>query len=89
MKRRMRFVLFLLCTVTLSVQSQHMETDIFGDLVYHHRTNNYKAYLRKNIFEDSVFPDTRNNSIKMDKSYCTHVRGFAALLNQFFDLAEW
>ncbi|WDF67593.1 hypothetical protein PQ465_14935 [Sphingobacterium oryzagri] len=89
MKRRILYVLFLLCTVTLSVQSQHMETDIPSDLVYRHQTNNYKAYLRNNIFENLVFTDTRNNSIKMDKSYCTHVRVFAALLNQFFDLAEW
>lgn len=89
MKRRMRFVLFLLCTVALSVQSQHMETDISSDLVYRHQTNNYKAYLRNNIFENLVFTDTRNNSIKMDKSYCTHVQAFAVLLDQFFDFAEW
>lgn len=53
----------------LSVSAQGLETDIFGSLIYVSQDRNYKAKLEKNIFDDLIFSDNKDNKISYDKKY--------------------
>lgn len=62
-------MLLFFCTATLMAQYRTIETDIFGDLIYENRAGNYKANLKRNIFNDLIFTDNRKNSITLEKKY--------------------
>lgn len=48
---------------------QEFSRDIFDNLIYESEYRNYKAYLKKNIFDDLIFTDNRDNEITLRKKY--------------------
>lgn len=67
MKRIYLFVFFV--SILTTVSAQRMETDIFGNLKYISQQGDYKAKLEKNIFDDLIFSDSKDNKISYDKKY--------------------
>ena len=67
----MRPYLIFLLFMVVSIQgfTQKIETDIFGDLKYVSTDGLYKAYLKKNIFDDLVFSDSNGNEVNLLKTY--------------------
>lgn len=59
------FILF----TSISLQAQRIEKNIFGELEYRSSDWEYKAYLKKNIFDDLIFSDNRENKITFTKKY--------------------
>lgn len=49
--------------------AQKMETDIFNNLKYESREGDYQAYLKKNIFDDLIFSDNKDNVITLKNEY--------------------
>lgn len=65
-----RIYLLLIFILTFTgVSAQRLETDIFGNLAYSSPDRDYKALLAKNIFDDLVFTDNRDNKISYKKKY--------------------
>lgn len=62
------FLLFL-TIISLSTYAQHIEKDIFGDLKFEPQDESYTASLKKNIFDNLVFSDNRDNEITFEKEY--------------------
>ncbi|MFD2969620.1 hypothetical protein [Sphingobacterium bambusae] len=69
MKKNILLLLFLVSCVTLFAQNHKIETNIFGDLVYESTDGRYTATMKKNIFDDLIFTDNRNNAITYEKKY--------------------
>ena len=67
MKKYFIFILFVLTSFQISAQG--MRVDIFGNLEYESREQQYKAVLKQNIFNDLTFSDTKNNEITYSKKY--------------------
>ncbi len=74
MKKLALFLFLIGINWGLFAQRQAIDTDIFGDLNYRSNEGNYRATLKKNIFDDLVFSDNQRNEITYEKKY---------LLNQY------
>ncbi|MDR2285653.1 MAG: hypothetical protein LBE37_20740 [Sphingobacterium sp.] len=61
----------MLCLSVFTLHAQHrlVEEDIFGNLEFRARDNAYKATLEKNIFDDLIFSDSKNNKIEFGNKY--------------------
>ncbi|PXV61893.1 hypothetical protein CLV62_12448 [Dysgonomonas alginatilytica] len=78
-------LLILLTAFTVNLPAQHgrdrgdvyknISTDIFGDLQY--RNKDFKASLKKNIFDDVIYSDSKKNESKYSKEQ------WAELLEKF------
>src|SRR5690606_21533924 len=67
-----RFIVILALVLSFSVlfaQRGAIDTDIFGALQYRSADGRYKASLEKNIFDDLIFTDSRNNKLQYEKKY--------------------
>lgn len=67
-----RFIVILALVLSFSVlfaQRGAIETDIFGALQYTSADGGYRASLEKNIFDDLLFKDSRNNKLQYEKKY--------------------
>ncbi|MBE8719832.1 hypothetical protein [Sphingobacterium pedocola] len=53
----------------LFAQRGAIDTDLFGTLQYKSADGSYKASLEKNIFDDLIFTDSRNNKLQYEKKY--------------------
>jgi len=69
MKKVIALIALLFSLIAVFAQQYDMETDIFGNLDYTSRDAKYNATLEKNIFDDLVFSDSRNNEVKYEKKY--------------------
>lgn len=58
----------MMTLVTYS-QRQDIRVDIFDNLELTSADGRYKAKLEKNIFDDLIFKDNKNNSVKLEKKY--------------------
>jgi len=67
MKRQIIFFVFFV--VGIQVFAQKIETDIFDNLIYESSDRQYKANLKKNIFDDLVFSDNMDNEVTLKKKY--------------------
>ena len=67
MKTTITYILFIV--TVFQGFGQKIETDIFNDLKYESREGNYQASLKKNIFDDLIFSDNKNNTITLQKKY--------------------
>lgn len=63
-------ILFWAMTSNL-VQAQNIRihTDIFGDLQYRNTHDGLEASLKKDIFDDLIYSDNRNNQLTFEKKY--------------------
>lgn len=59
----------VLIVLSLPSFSQKIELDIFNDLSYTSIDNEYKAYLKQDIFDNLTFSDNRSNKILFEKKY--------------------
>ena len=59
----------MLILIGLQIRAQHVEFDIFGNLQYESEDERYKAYLKKDIFDNLIFSDSNNNELKYYKKY--------------------
>lgn len=66
--KKIHILLFLLL-ITLPLHAQRMENDIFGDPTYESSDRNYKANLKKDIFDNLIFTDNNKNELKFEKKY--------------------
>lgn len=66
---RKYLALLIFSFVSVSIFSQNIDTDIFGDLQYSSIRGNYKASLEKNIFNDFIFSDNKGNKITLEYKY--------------------
>jgi len=66
--KRLLIILFLAAT-SLQIFAQHLEVDIFGNLQYEPREGSYKAYLKKDIFNNLIFSDNNDNELTYEKKY--------------------
>lgn len=62
-------ILLLLILVAFQLTAQRMENDIFGDPTYESSDRNYKANLKKDIFDNLIFTDNNKNELKFEKNY--------------------
>ncbi len=67
----MKIFLTYVVLILLSFPSfaQKIELDIFNDLSYTSIDNEYKAYLKQDIFNNLTFNDNRSNKILFEKKY--------------------
>lgn len=73
MKRNLLSLLFL--TLCLTVFSQKIETDIFNDLKYKSQNKEYESQLKKDIFGNLTFTDSKKNQIIFKKEYLVYQYG--------------
>lgn len=66
--KKVYFLLFFVLTC-FQITAQGMRVDIFGNLEYESREQQYKAVLKQTIFDDLTFSDSRNNEITYSKKY--------------------
>ncbi len=59
-------VLLLMCTV---VHAQRLDFDVFGNLTYRSQNSRYEAFLKKDIFDNLIFTDSKKNEISFRKKY--------------------
>lgn len=59
----------MLIVTCLQIRAQHVEFDIFGNLQYESEDERYKAYLKKDIFDNLIFSDNNNNELRYNKKY--------------------
>ncbi|MDO3694352.1 hypothetical protein QVZ41_05765 [Wenyingzhuangia sp. chi5] len=64
-----KIIYLLLAFFYFQTNAQHIELDIFNNLNYESRKNNYKATLEQNIFKDLVFTDSYKNKVTFEKKY--------------------
>lgn len=69
MKKFIVCVALMLSFSVLFAQRGAIDTDIFGALQYRSADGRYKASLEKNIFDDLIFTDSRNNKLQYEKKY--------------------
>lgn len=69
MKKFLVTMFMLSLAMPLFAQRGNIETDIFGDLRYETRDRSYNAALKKDIFDNLVFTDSRRNNIVFEKKY--------------------
>ncbi|WP_437921388.1 hypothetical protein [Sphingobacterium sp. LRF_L2] len=69
MKRLLLFFASIFQVVMLCAQHNRIETDIFGNLDYTSRDGKYTATLEKNIFNDLVFSDSKQNKVTLENKY--------------------
>ncbi|MBD1420374.1 hypothetical protein [Sphingobacterium chuzhouense] len=69
MKKFIVCVALVLSFSVLFAQRGAIETDIFGALQYTSADGDYRASLEKNIFDDLIFKDSRNNKHQYEKKY--------------------
>jgi hypothetical protein len=62
-------LLLLLIIVNLPLFAQRIETDIFNDLKYESENRQYQAKLKKDIFDNLLFSDNKNNKVSYNKKY--------------------
>ncbi len=55
--------------VSYGLHAQHVEKDIFGDLVYASKDQVYKAFLKRDIFNNLTFTDSNNNQVHYNHQY--------------------
>jgi hypothetical protein len=67
----MKSVIVLLCfqVFVLSSFSQQFGRDFFNNLTYESARDNYKAKLEKNVFNDLIFTDNKNNKITFNNKF--------------------
>lgn len=73
MKKLVVCVALMLSFSVLFAQRGAIDTDIFGALQYRSADGGYKASLEKNIFDDLIFTDSRNNKLQYEKKYLDKV----------------
>lgn len=66
---RKYLALLIFSFVSVTIFSQNIDTDIFGDLQYSSIRGDYKATLEKNIFDDLIFSDNKGNKITLENKY--------------------
>lgn len=66
--KKILFFFFLVLT-SLQLSAQRIEVDIFGNLSYESRRQNYRAYLKSDIFDNLIFTDNLDNEIIFKKKY--------------------
>lgn len=69
MKQLIIILVLVLSSGLLFAQRGTVDTDIFGALHFKSTDGQYKASLEKNIFDDLVFTDSRNNKLHYEKKY--------------------
>lgn len=69
MKNFIIILTLVLSSNLLFAQQGSLDTDIFGNLQFKSVDGQYKASLEKNIFNDLVFTDSRNNKLHYEKKY--------------------
>lgn len=69
MKRYILYLALTLAAVPLFAQNGTVRTDIFGDLEYRSNVSDYTAALKKDIFDNLTFTDSRRNKIVFEKKY--------------------
>ena len=69
MKKVFTLVLCLLSLQIVMAQRISVTTDIFGDLQYRDDDLNYKATLRRNVFDALVFTDSKQNKVTYEKKF--------------------
>ncbi len=69
MKKIVLFLLVLSATLPLTAQRISIDTDIFGDLRYRSSDPDYTASLKKDIFDNLTFTDSRRNKIVFEEDY--------------------
>ncbi|WP_144062692.1 hypothetical protein [Sphingobacterium paucimobilis] len=69
MKKLIIVLALVLSSSLLFAQRGTVDTDIFGNLQFKSIDGKYKASLEKNIFDDLVFTDSRNNKLHYEKKY--------------------
>jgi len=62
-------LVFLLTIICLHSHAQAIRFDIFDNLEYESRENRYKAYLKKDIFNNLLFSDNQANELTFMKKY--------------------
>ncbi|TDS12327.1 hypothetical protein [Sphingobacterium paludis] len=60
------FLLYACCTFS---QQAAIQRDMFGDLNYQSRDGDYQSTFKKNVFDDLIFTDNRNNKVTLEKKY--------------------
>ncbi len=67
----MKIYLIVLITFLISNKnfSQNIQFDTSNDLIHESQNLNYKAYLKKSIFDDLIFSDSNGNEITFEKKY--------------------
>jgi lipid II isoglutaminyl synthase (glutamine-hydrolysing) len=63
------FLIILLTIISLQTHAQRIRFDIFDNLEYESRENRYKAYLKKDIFNNLLFSDNQANELTFMKKY--------------------
>ncbi|GAB2552225.1 hypothetical protein [Rufibacter soli] len=62
-------LILLLLALSLHLQAQRIQFDIFGDLQYASQDQRYTATLKKDIFGALIFSDNSNNTVTFNKEY--------------------
>ena len=73
MKKIIVILVLVLSSGLLFAQRGTVDTDIFGAFQFKSTDGQYKASLEKNIFDDLVFTDSRNNKLHYEKKYLDKV----------------
>jgi hypothetical protein len=69
MKKIIICLVLVLAALPLAAQRGSIDTDIFGDLQFRSSDLRYSASLKKDIFDNLSFTDSRRNKIVFDKKY--------------------
>lgn len=69
MKQFSTFLLLFFVFSTVDAQRRQIQEDIFGNLESISNDKSYKAKLERNIFDDLVFTDSKNNKLHFEKKY--------------------
>ena len=59
-------VLLFMCT---TAYAQRLDFDVFGNLTYRSQNSRYEAFLKKDIFDNLIFTDSKKNEISFRKKY--------------------
>lgn len=62
-------LLILLIVTSFELQAQKIYYDVFGNLQYESTDKRYTASLKKNVFDDLIFTDKKNNEVTFKKKY--------------------
>lgn len=69
MKKLITLLLITFAIAPLFAQNGSIRNDIFGDLEYKSNVSDYTAALKKDIFDNLTFTDSRRNKIVFEKKY--------------------
>lgn len=69
--------------ISFQIQAQNISRDFLGNLTYESARDNYKAKLEKNVFNDLIFTDNKNNKITFNNNFLS--RTSPTVLSNFRD----